>query len=685
MKGNNEMSKKIDNTFAILKNKPKEFFNLIPQAGVTHLLCEEFPTHNAVWDMVISKEGRVFFAVCGESYVAEYARLYEYDLKNKKLIHHFNLEEKILLREECLRTSKFHTALSFMEDGRIITTTHTTSPSPNHPTWMPYEYANHQWEGYPGSDILIYDHKTGVVENKGTISPFDTTYGGTYCPKTGDYLCITWMRGTGYVYNVHTGEKRCLGQISDTATSRTFLCSDGHIYGSTYSGKMFRYNSDTREIEYLNADLKALMRHAREKDGILYITTGPCSVDGRGQMLFAYDMATGELREVGRPVPKIDYKGTEKDVFFNAYGMDFDSQGRLWYGCMTFTPQIRYAGVRLYMWDFLHGKDPVDLGFIGTEKRTLSITAELNIYDDVVYISDGNHTSDEELYCGILSIDLREFVPALETEERIPSHDYMNYLPYPLECAAYYPKDDFEEMWNKFYEKYVFEQKMRKFLEDNYYIKKYPEVKAISYWEEIGRENTRVNKLEWTDNTKLSIYCGTDKNYKIDYELETGKTAVNAYEAVKNCELKEAVADGIKLPFMAGRQYLAQAISSVKMADGSVVVGTKDMMLGKVKEGKVKSLGAVTPCGEVRALVVTPDKKTVYGIAGYEKGACNMFKYDDENGIEQLGYVPKAFAANGRNVCIFNATTLAMSPDGKYLAIGGADELSGVIVLKLEE
>lgn len=675
--------RKPNNTFSILEKQPKEFFDLIPQTGVTHLLCEEWPTHNAVWDMVISPDGRVFFSACGESYVAEYARLYEYDFKSKKLINHFNLEDKILLREECLRTSKFHTALSFMEDGRIIATTHTTSPSPNHPTWMPYEYANHQWEGYPGSDIIIYDPKTGVVENKGTISPFDTTYGGTYCPKTGDYFCTTWMRGTGYVYNVHTGEKRCLGQVSDTATSRTFLCSDGHIYGSTYSGKMFRYNSDIRDIEYLDADIKDLMRHAREKDGVLYITTGPCSVDGRGQMLFAYDMKTGEVKEIGRPVPKINYKGELDNVFFNAYGMDFDSQGRLWYGCMTFTPQIKYAGVRLYMWDFLNGKEPVDLGFLGTKKRTLSITAEFNIYDDVIYISDGNHTSDEDLYCGIISIDLREFVPAIETEERIPSHDYMNYLPYPLECAEYYPLDDFEENWNKFYEKYEFEQSMKKFLEDNYYIKKYPEVKAISYWEKVGRENTKVNKLEWVDEKHLVVYCGTEKTYKVDVNLEDDSMNIQSFGYVAAQELKVAVKDDLKLPFMAGRQYLAKAASSVKMADGSIIAGTKDMMLAKITDGKVKSLGAVTPCGSVHSLAVSADGKTVYGIAGYEKGACNMFKYDDENGIEQLGYVPKAFAANGRNVCIFNATTMAMSPSGEYLAVGGADELSGVIVIKL--
>ena len=65
---------------------------------------------------------------------------------------------------------------------------------------------------------------------------------------------------------------------------------------------------------------------------------------------------------------------------------------------------------------------------------------------------------------------------------------------------------------------------------------------------------------------------------------------------------------------------------------------------------------------------------------GWEGGS----EDDEENGIEQLGYVPKAFAPNGRNVCIFNATTMALSADNKYLAIGGADELSGVIVIELD-
>ena len=52
--------------FKVFAEAPKEYFNLIPQAGVVHLLCEECPRSNAVWDMAIRDDGRVFFSACGE-------------------------------------------------------------------------------------------------------------------------------------------------------------------------------------------------------------------------------------------------------------------------------------------------------------------------------------------------------------------------------------------------------------------------------------------------------------------------------------------------------------------------------------------------------------------------------------------------------------------------------------------
>ena len=674
------------NPYTVMKEKPAEFFHLIPQTGVTHIHCTEDPQHNAVWDMAISPEGRIFFSACGESYLPLFARLYEYDHANKKMIRHFALEDKIIMNKTALCTSKFHTAMSFIGDGRILSATHTTSPAPSHPTWMPYEYADHPYEGYQGSELLEYNYITGEVKGLGTISPHDTVYGATYDPKNGDYLCITWMRGTGYVYNIHTGSVRCLGQLSDSHTSRTFLLSDGHIYGSTYSGAMFRYNTDIRDIEWLGVDAPGLIRHAVEHNGILYFTTGPCSVPGRGQMLYAYNMKTREITEVGRPVPEAEPLTDNAEIFYNAYGMAMDSKGRLWYGCQTFIPELRYVGDRLYMWDFLSGKAPVDCGFLGTPKRTLSISAEIRVVNDVLIISDGNHTSHEETLCGILAIDLEQFVPALETEKRLFSHDYINYLPYPEKCLEYYPKDDLDECLNhfhKFYKETI--QYFLQFHKDNTVHFPFPHRCGASVWQQTGRENAAVQEIRWTSNNALSFWCGKETTYRADCTVD-GNGDVHVTNLEKDvlpaiCRLKADVS-GVKLPCIPGRRYIADAEASVFLPDGSILAGTHDTMLAKIRDGKVFNLGQVCSAGGIHQLDVAPNG-TAWGIAGHAEGVGQLFTYDDEKGIDLLGKIPEAFAENGRNVALFRPTTLALSPDGKYLAVGGEDEMGGIVVLAL--
>lgn len=675
----------MENKYTIMKDKPKEFFKLIPKTGVTHLFCDEDPSHNAIWDMAVSPEGRVFFSVCGESYEALYARLYEYDHKNKKLIKHMELEKKILMSPHSLTTSKFHTAISFIGDGKILTTTHTTSPAPTHPTWMPYEYADHPYEGYAGSNLLIYDYNTGECRGLGLLSPHDTTYGATYDPKNGDYFAITWMRGTGYVYNLPTGTVRCLGQVSDTHTSRTFLLSDGHIYGSTYSGAMFRYNTDIRELEWLRVSAPGLIRHAREINGVLYFTTGPCSVPGRGQMLYAYDMKTREIKEIGRPVPKAEALEADASIFYNAYGMAFDSQNRMWYGCLTFVPHHRYVGARLYMWDFLNGKEPVDFGFLGTEKRTLSITAEMHIVDDVLYISDGNHTSYEDGASAILAIDINDFLKAAETEERLYSHDFVNYLPYQSEALDWYPKDDLKECLEKYDEYYkntvlYFEE----FVKQNNAHSSFKGKKALSLWEKLGSGRTEIKNIKWNGNDSLTLRVGECGKTEVKISLTNGELSIESITEKDTFESSEVKCDigDVTLPAVAGRRYLATAESSVKLPDGSIVVGTHDTMLAHIRDGKVFSLGQVCSAGGVHSLDCTPDG-TVYGVAGHDLGVGQLFTYNKDEGLTELGMLPEVESACGRFVSIFRPKALAVSPDGKYLAVGGADELGGILILKL--
>ncbi len=95
----------------------------------------------------------------------------------------FRVEDVILPQDRAIRASKFHTSISFMTDGRIIMTTHTTDKSPRHPTWMPLAYYHHLWEGFAGGNIIIYDPKTKKAENLGIPVPHESIYGATYDPR----------------------------------------------------------------------------------------------------------------------------------------------------------------------------------------------------------------------------------------------------------------------------------------------------------------------------------------------------------------------------------------------------------------------------------------------------------------------------------------------------------------------
>ena len=227
-----------------------------------------------------------------------------------------------------------------------------------------------------------------------------------------------------------------------------------------------------------------------------------------------------------RPVPKAEPLTENASVFYNAYGMDFDSKGRLWYGCMTFIPHHRYVGARLYMWDFLNGKEPVDCGFLGSKERTLSITAEMHIVDDVLYISDGNHTSDKDTPSGIMAIELDKFVPALDTEERLMSYDYINYIPYQKEAEAWYPKSDFAECMEK-YDRYYKDTVLyfESFLKDNAFRHPFKRTSAISVWEQLGHGKAAIKSISWSSE-RVSFPSALAKAARTELNVSLTKTVL---------------------------------------------------------------------------------------------------------------------------------------------------------------
>jgi hypothetical protein len=144
------------------------------------------------------------------------------------------------------------------------------------------------------------------------------------------------------------------------------------------------------------------------------------------------------------------------------------------------------------------------------------------------------------------------------------------------------------------------------------------------------------------------------------------------------------VPEDLKLPSVAGRQYLAKATASVRMGDGTTVVGTKDGLLCLVRYGKVYNLGNAAPLGPVRCLTVSADGKLVWGTAGDDEDMGTMFTYDAVNGLVQRGTI--SYNVHGwmdGPTAAHVLTSIALSPDGKYLAVGNADRLGCVHVFKI--
>jgi hypothetical protein len=74
----------------------------------------------------------------------------------------------------------------------------------------------------------------------------------------------------------------------------------------------------------------------------------------------------------------------------------------------------------------------------------------------------------------------------------------------------------------------------------------------------------------------------------------------------------------------------------------------------------------------------------VWGVSGHDQGVGMVFNWTDKGGVNVLGLTPDVKAENGRNVHIYTPTVVAVSPDGRYVAVGGADELAGAVVFPAE-
>ena len=657
-------------------------YKIMAQAGVKQYVFPLESEHNAIWDSKVLSDGKLYFSLSTELSTAGYARLYYYDHKTHEAVECFKAEEVIMPSDKAIRASKFHTSISELNDGRLVMTTHTTDKSPRHPSWMPYPYYHHVWEGYAGSNIIIYDRETGKAENLGIPVPHESIYGAVYDAKHNALFFTGFFRGHTYRYSFDDHKLIDFGQMSENFAFRLLFDKNGNILGASRSGYVYKIDTETLEIqdlnyrvpfttypEYTGGDFKGFSNGGIGPDGRLYI----CPFYGRHMV--AYDSDTNTFEDMGDWMPGYE-KHAKGETRSGVFAMEFDNDGVLWYAVFSRNcgSGVREIGMpsSLFRWDIAGGGEPEWLGIIGTKERFGCWTSEICIgKDDMMYIIGSNHATDGP---DITVVDLKEYVKN--------RHNFGTEI-----CTDPYCQRPTTERYDKIAD-FIYEQD--KFGEKNNW-KVELELAGIPtrLWRALAPDHidsSAVKALFWEDKTTLTGICGGEKEYlfrTVDGEItELIEKEQDLDRYRKLMEKKNQLPEIAGLPYYPGRQYQAVVSAAVTVGDKQIV-GTKDGMLAVCENGKVFSLGPAVYNGPIRDLCVTPDGKKVFGVGGHEDDMGILFSYDEENGLRWLGHITYDSPSPHSSIHCPIITSCAVSSDGKRLAVGSGDRLGQIIYYSL--
>ena len=122
----------------------------------------------------------------------------------------------------------------------------------------------------------------------------------------------------GYLYRYSLDDKRVinLGKVAEQYAFRLVVGVDGHVYGTSNTGWLFRVNTDTLKIE----DLNFQMEHAPYDHGFRcnMMSIGRNGPDGRmyftsmySHSIYALDTKTDKVEDMGWYLPTERYSRRE--------------------------------------------------------------------------------------------------------------------------------------------------------------------------------------------------------------------------------------------------------------------------------------------------------------------------------------------------------------------------------------
>jgi hypothetical protein len=375
-------------------------------------------------------------------------------------------------------------------------------------------------------------------------------------------------------------------------------------------------------------------------------------------------------------------------------GIAFDSKGVLWYGlCNHYNPNIGMH-VMLCRWDIAAGGEPRNAGLLGRPGRVVSTVSELvmDSRNDVLHFADTNYMEDP---AHVLAVDLK----IVERDWNLPRAVADDVHPYILfaDAATIHSDPQFAEKAEKLHrfaaEMYAMRQEIEKESDGTIHA---GSIDAVRVWECLGRGNGSVRALRWEADGTLRAWCGGREGApRQGVEIHGGRLAGVvtlsaapadwAFPDVCGLTTLPDVAVGAKLPARQGRQLLAKPSCWAPWHDGWILVGTLDGLVAKVhlENGLTFALGAAGPHGPVHQIVTNAEHTSAFGVAGDSSDLGHAFYYDDENGLREIGRTLAGVPGLSGIVGNTEPCCVALSPDGKTLAIGALDEL-GTIYLYTE-
>ncbi|MEG1524157.1 MAG: hypothetical protein RRZ24_01995 [Clostridia bacterium] len=644
--------------------------------------------NNSIWDSSMDVDGKLYMSISSELQHSGYARLYEFDYHTNRSKKLMEVEKVILPQDRAIRASKFHTSISFMNNGKMVMTTHSTDKAPQHPTWLPESFYGSMWEGFAGSNIITYDRETGEAQNLGIPAPHESLYGSIYDPRHNALYSLGYMRGHLYRYSFDEKNVKDLGKVSEAGSFRMVLGPDGNIYSSSKSGYMFKIDTNTQTVIDLNYRVPFYYygNDYTFEASFGNIADGRIGPDGRlyfsimyGPDFIALDTKTGKIENMGPYLPTSRYAVTENRN--GVFGFDFDSKGVMWYYVSSVSdgsvPEQPAQPASLFKWDIIHGGRPQWVGILGTKERIAYVASELYIHEDHLMVVETNHADE---CASVITIDLQKFEPTINEMKLVDPETLHDNMFKPGNPAAF--------GYSRLFDKqgaiagknpHTFDGKLNN---------------AYRIWRELAPdniENSAVTGIVWDEKNTLYGICGKEKEFV--FQIADG-TVISVkpildLDAEFVSRLRKAVIpmqyDGTcQLPSYPGRQYKAVTTACAELTGGRKLVGTLDGLLAICKGNQAYALGMAGYNGPVRAMSATPDKKTVYGVAGDDEDFGMVFQYDDVRGLQLKGDIKHGSSRGSLALIACNVLSCcAVSNDGKYLAIASADRLGTVVIYNL--